>query len=398
MYNNYVETNPFHVMVKPAGAACNMACRYCFYLNKKNIYPKSDFKMNEKVLELFIRQYIEAQPEQTVTFAWQGGEPTLMGIEFFQKAVQLQNKYVSVDENIKTKQKNINNIIQTNGILLNDEWCSFFKKNNFLIGLSLDGPEEIHNSYRKDIEGNGTFKKVMEAVQLLKKHNVEFNILTSVHAENENQPRRVYRFLRDTAEARHIQFIPIVETDIGNADQVKRFSVTAKGYGRFLSKVFNEWVRRDVGSVFIQLFDVALAAWLGYNPGLCSFSEVCGNMLALEHTGDVYSCDHYVDSNHFLGNIAETHLGHLVSSPKQLQFGNLKRERLPQNCLECPVRFVCNGGCPKNRILKTSDGSPGRNFLCAGYKQFFNHIERAMNIMSEEWRAGRSPARVMSLL
>jgi uncharacterized protein len=376
-------------MLKPRGPICNMDCEYCYYLSKQELYPNSRFRMKADLLEGYTRQYIEAQPSQEVTFAWQGGEPTLMGVRFYQQAVEYQKKYSRPGMKIA-------NTFQTNGLLLNEAWCQFLRDNHFLVGLSLDGPRKMHDVYRVDRAGKGTFERVMAALRLLQKHKVEYNILATLHAANAGQPLEVYRFLRDKAAARFIQFIPIVaRPDQPEKDEVKDFSITGKQYGGFLMAVFDEWVRQDVGQVFVQIFDVALAAWSGLPRGLCVFEETCGNALVMEHNGDVFSCDHFVDPAFYLGNIKEENLLDLVGSEKQQRFGQAKKEDLPRYCRECEVRFVCNGGCPKDRFLLTPDGEPGLNFLCEGYRAFFNHIRPAMDFMAAELRAKRAPANVM---
>jgi uncharacterized protein len=380
----------FHIMLKPAGAACNLDCAYCFYLDKAALYPGSDFRMRESVLETFTRQYLESQPGPEGTFAWQGGEPTLMGLDFYRTALRFQQDYARPGQRVT-------NTFQTNGILLDDAWCEFFHQHHVLVGLSLDGPQALHDAYRGDKAGRGTFARVMQAVARLRKHQVEFNILACVHAANAGQPLAVYRFLRDRVGARFIQFIPIVGC-APDRTQATASSVSATQYGEFLIAIFDEWVRQDVGQVFVQVFDVALAAWLGYRPGLCIFEETCGAALVMEHTGDVYACDHFVDAAHRLGNLQDTPLLALVNAPQQQQFGLSKRDSLPRTCRECPVRFVCHGGCPKNRFLITPDGEPGLNYLCAGYRAFFTHIDRPMRIMAAELRANRAPANVMRIL
>lgn len=381
----------FHVMTKPRGAICNLDCTYCYFLSKERLYPGSGFRMTSALLERYVRQYIEAQRVPEVTFAWQGGEPTLMGLDFYREAVALQEKY-------RRPGMRILNTLQTNGVLLDDDWCRFFHEHGFLIGLSLDGPRELHDAYRVDRGGQGTFDRVMRGVSLLKKHRVEFNILTTIHAANADHPLEVYRFLRDEVGTRFIQFIPIVERDndtgFQEGEAITDRSVTARQYGDFLIAIFEEWIRRDVGKVYVQMFDVALAAWAGLPPGLCVFAETCGTALALEHTGDLYACDHYVEPRYLLGNIQEIPLAELVASEPQRQFGLAKRDTLPRYCLECEVRFVCNGGCPKDRVLTTPDGEPGLNYLCAGYRAFFNAIDRPMRYMAAELRAGRAPANV----
>lgn len=375
----------FHAMLKPSGALCNLSCQYCYYLSKERLYPNASFRMSLETLELFTRQYIEAQPAPEVTFAWQGGEPTLLGVEFFRTAVALQHKY-------QRPGLRIHNAFQTNGTLLNDEWGAFFKESNFLVGLSLDGPRLLHDAYRLDKGRQPTFERVMNGLAVLKKHAVEFNILATVHRANANHPLEVYRFLRDVVQAQFIQFIPIVErlnpTGFQEGYQVKKHSVTGAQYGAFLIAVFDEWLRRDVGKTFVQIFDVALAAWLGERPGLCIYEPTCGLALAVEHNGDVYSCDHFVQPNCLLGNLHQVPLAELVNLPQQAKFGQAKRENLPQYCRACSVRFVCNGGCPKDRIRKTPAGEPGLNYLCAGYKAFFTHIDQPMRKMANVIRSG----------
>ena len=376
----------FNVMLKPRGAICNLDCAYCYYLSKERLYPGSRFRMSSELLETCTGQYIEAQRVPEVTFAWQGGEPTLMGLDFFRLAVEFQQEYCRPGVRI-------HNVLQTNGITLDDEWCRFFRKHNFLIGVSLDGPRDLHDVYRVDKGGKPTFDHVMAGVALLKQHGVDFNILATVHAANADHSLEVYRFLRDEVGASFIQFIPIVEMDndtgFQEGDKVAERSVAGRQYGAFLIAIFDEWVRRDVGRVFVQIFDVALTAWLGQRPGLCIFEETCGTALVMEHNGDFYSCDHFVEPRHELGNIQEISLVEMVGSEQQRQFGLTKRDMLPRYCRECQVRFICNGGCPKNRILRTPDGQPGLNYLCEGYKAFFTRIDRPMQIMAAELQVGR---------
>jgi len=382
----------FHLLAKPTGALCNLGCKYCFFLSKKDLYPDSSFRMTDELLENYIRQYIEAQKAPLATIAWQGGEPTLMGLDFFRKSVQYEQKF-------RRPNMIIQNTMQTNGTLLDDEWCEFFRENNFLIGLSLDGPRELHDAYRVDKTGRPTFDRVMRAAKLLRHHKVDYNILTTVHAANAEHPLEVYRFLRDEVKADFIQFIPIVERDndtgFQEGDTVTDRSVKADQYGRFLISVFNEWVQKDVGRVFVQIFDVALAAWAGAPPGICAFSETCGTAMAMEHNGDIYSCDHFVEPKYFLGNINEKSMARMASSKKQKKFGQDKLDGLPEYCRRCDFRFVCNGECPKNRFIKTSDGEPGLNYLCAGYREFFRHIDGPMRFMAHELRCGRAPAGIM---
>jgi uncharacterized protein len=382
----------FHVLAKPTGAVCNLDCKYCFFLSKERLYPESDFRMSDEVLEAYLSQYLSTQPGPEINVAWQGGEPTLMGLEFFRKAIELERKHERPGTSIL-------NTIQTNGVLLDDEWCSFFKQNAFLVGLSLDGPRELHDAYRVDKGGAPTFDKVMRALRLLQRHGVEFNLLTTVHARNGNHPLAVYRFLRDEAGARFIQLIPIVErentTGFQEGDTVTDRSVSAEQFGRFLIAIFDDWVRHDVGRVFVQMFDVALAAWAGEPPSLCVFSPTCGNALALEHNGDLYSCDHFVEPKHLLGNIRNLPMAEMAVSEQQESFGQAKLESLPRYCRECKVRFACHGGCPKDRFIRTPDGEPNLNYLCAGYKAFFTHVDRPMRRMSALLKLGRAPAEVM---
>jgi len=384
----------FHVLAKPTGAICNLDCKYCFFLTKERLYPGSRFRMSDAVLETYLRHYIQAQRGPEVEIAWQGGEPTLMGLDFFQRAVELA-------EQVKQPHQTVQYTMQTNGVLLNDDWCHFFKTHQVLIGLSLDGPRQLHDAYRVDKGGNGSFDKVMRAAHLLQAHHVEFNILTTVHAANADAPLEVYRFLRDEVGTQFIQFIPIVEraneTGFQEGNTVTERSVTAEQYGHFLIAIFDEWVHRDVGHVFVQMFDAALGSWLGAPASLCIFAPTCGNALALEHTGDLYACDHFVEPDYLLGNINDTPMIELVFSDKQRQFGNDKKEHLPRYCRECEVRFACHGECPKNRFIETLDGEPGLNYLCAGYKAFFIHINRPMRIMAHLIRHRRAPAEIMAM-
>jgi uncharacterized protein len=387
--------NPFQVMVKPVGASCNLNCAYCYYLSKNRLYPQDSPRMSEELLDEFTRQYIHSQPGHKITFSWQGGEPTLMGLPFFRLAVELQKKY-------RRSGTRIHNSLQTNGTLLTNEWGQFFRENKFLIGISLDGPACYHDVYRRDRGDRPTFSKTLKGISILNENKVQFNILTCVHAANVDHPLEVYRFLRDEISARFIQFIPIVERDntsgYQEGNKVTKRSVTGLQYGKFLIEVFEEWVHRDVGKIFVQIFDVALGLWSGRKSGLCVFDETCGSALALEHNGDLYSCDHYVEPRCFLGNILEINLLDLALSERQIRFGQDKRQSLPRYCMECKVRFACNGGCPKNRVLLTPSGEDGLNYLCDGYKAFFEHIDRQMNIMVYLLRNNRAPAEIMDIL
>ncbi len=400
----------FHLLAKPTGAVCNLDCSYCFFLSKEMLYPGSRFRMADDLLETYLRQLIEAHarvPE--VTIAWQGGEPTLMGIDFFRRSVELADGF------LRPGQRAVHTI-QTNAVLLDAEWASFFREHGFLVGVSIDGPRALHDAYRVDKGGKGTFDSVMRGIEALRAGGVEFNTLTTLHAANADRPVEVYRFLRDECGSRFHQYIPIierVEADAGDeaapwsswrdrplyvqaGEDVTDRSVTAEQYGRFLIEVFEEWVRRDVGTVYVQMFDVALASWVGAPPSLCVHSETCGAALALEHTGDLYSCDHFVEPKHKLGNITMTHMLELVGSEQQQKFGRDKRDTLPQYCLDCNVRFACHGGCPKDRFIRTPDGEEGLNYLCAGYKAFFHHVDGPMRFMADELRRGGAPSRIMS--
>lgn len=386
-------TPSFHLLAKPTGAVCNLNCSYCFYLAKERLYSKSHLQMTDEVLKSYLRQYLSAHGASHITIAWQGGEPTLMGLAFFRDVIAYEQKYTPPHTVIERT-------IQTNGTLLNEEWCAFFREHNYLVGLSLDGPRELHDVHRIDKAGHPTFDRVIHAARLLREHNVPFNILCAVNALNAAHPLEVYQFFRDEVGAEFIQFIPIVErvskTGFQEGETVTERSVTAEQWGCFLATVFDEWITRDVGRVFVQHFDVALAAWAGEPPAVCVFVPTCGTALALEHNGDLYSCDHFVEPNYMLGNILKTPLIDLVASDAQRQFGLNKLDTLPKYCRECPVRFACNGECPKNRFITTPEGESGLNYLCAGYRAFFQHIDQPMRLMATLLRQGRAPAEVMS--
>lgn len=379
----------FHVMTKPIGALCNLDCTYCFYLRKEGLYPEergAAWRMSDEVLEAYVRQYIEAQQVPEVHFAWQGGEPTLLGVDFFRRAVELQRKY-------RRPGMVIHNAFQTNGTLLDDEWGEFLHQHHFLIGLSLDGPRELHDTYRVNKGQKGTFELVRRGLEVLRRHRVEHNLLCVVNRHNSRQPLAVYRFFRDELDETFFQFIPAIE--FISEGGVTDWTVRPEDYGEFLCAIFDEWVRHDVGQRYVQIFDVALRAWCGLDPGLCIFSKTCGNALALEHNGDLYSCDHYVMPHNRLGNILDQPIGDLASGPFQRKFGRDKSDTLPDYCRRCEVRFACNGGCPKDRFIKTPDGESGLSYLCAAYKRFFNHIDPAMKYMAAEIRNQRAPANVM---
>jgi uncharacterized protein len=379
---------PFHLLAKPTGAVCNLDCAYCFYLSKEALYPGSRFRMADELLETYIRQLIEAHAGVPwVDVAWQGGEPTLMGLDFFRRSVEL------VDAHLGPGQR-ANYTIQTNGTKLDPAWAAFLREHDVLVGISIDGPREVHDAFRVTRAGRGSFDQVMRGLGHLRDGGVEFNVLTTVHAANEDRGAEVYRFVRDDCGARHLQLIPVVEREGGG---VTSRSVSPAGYGRFLIDVFDEWIARDVGTVFVQMFDTALANWAGERPGMCVHCETCGSALALEHTGDVFSCDHFVDPEHRLGNITERHLAELVASDRQRAFGEAKRDDLPAFCRACDVRFACHGGCPKDRFTRTPDGEPGLNYLCEGLKAFFHHVDRPMRLMTALLAQGRAPAEVMAL-
>ena len=382
-------------MAKPTGSACNLNCEYCYFLKKEALYPGSRFRMSDEVHEAYIRQLIEAHRIPQVTVAWQGGEPTLMGLDFFRRSVELQKKYQKPDTRIE-------NTFQTNGILLDDDWCRFFHENNFLIGLSMDGPKKLHDIYRKDKGGHGTFDRVLAAARLLQAHKVEFNILCTVNSKNSHHPLDVYRFFRDELKADFIQFIPIVERDnetgYQEGNKVTYRSVEPQQWGHFLIVIFDEWLKRDVGTTFVLNFDGALAGWLDMAGTVCIFGPTCGLGVALEHNGDLYSCDHFVEPDYYLGNILETPLADLVASEKQRKFGQDKKDTLPRYCRECEFLRICHGECPKNRILEAPKGETGLNYLCAGYKAFFNHADKAMRIMADLLRRNRPASEVMAVL
>jgi len=385
----------FQVILRPGGAQCNLACKYCRYSPEERQYKKKPFGMTKNTLETFIRQYIKDQSAPDVIFNWQGGEPLLMGLEFFQQAVDFQLQY-------RGPEMTVYNTVQTNGLLLDDDWCRFVKANGFLVVIGIDGPGDLHDTTRVDTSGQPTLERVMGGVELLHKHGVEFNTLTHVHAGNVDSPVEIYRFLRDDVRARFMQFTPVViaTNNAGSKRKmrVNEVSVTGWQYGGFLKKTFGGWVRRDVGTVSVDIFDAALAAWSGQPSGLCIFEETCGKSLALEHNGELYACDNFVEPDHRLGHIKEKSLADMASTEQQVRFGNAKRDVLPIHCLQCQVRFVCNGGCPKNRILHSPDGEAGVNYLCEGYRDFFNYIEPAMTFMADELKEDRSPANVMYLI
>lgn len=394
---------PLYVMTKAAGSSCNLACKYCYYLEKNNLYknrqPDKRFIMTDELLEKFIEMYIESQTMPQVLFCWHGGESLMRPLSFYKKVVELQKKYA--------RGRVIDNTIQTNGTLLNDEWCSFFKDNNWLVGVSIDGPQEFHDEYRKNRIGAPSFRKVMQGIDLLKKHGVEWNALAVVNDFNGDYPLDFYHFFKEI-ECRYIQFTPIVERIIPRKDgrylaspmdapdiPLADFSVSPEQWGNFLCTIFDEWVRNDVGEYFVQIFDATLANWVGEQPGVCSMARTCGHAGVMEYNGDVYSCDHFVFPEYKLGNIRTHSLVEMMYSDRQQKFGNDKYAKLPRQCRECRYLFACNGECPKNRFATTADGEPGLNYLCAGYHQFFEHAAPYMDFMANELKNRRPPANVM---
>lgn len=390
---------PMYIMLKPAGSLCNLRCKYCYYLEKGQLYKEDKHQViSDDLLERFIRDYIESQTTPQVLFTWHGGETLMRPVSFYRKALELQRRYA--------RGRQIDNCIQTNATLLNDEWCRFFKENNFLVGVSIDGPQEFHDEYRKTPTGGPSFQKVMKGINLLNKYGVEWNALAVVNDFNADYPLDFYHFFKEI-DCRYIQFTPIVERRVQRPDgltlapgmqeegQLIDFSVTPEQWGNFLCTIFDEWVRNDVGNYYIQLFDATLANWVGYPPGICTMAEECGHAGVMEWNGDVYSCDHFVYPEHRLGNIAERSLYQLMNSDEQRQFSQNKKNRLPQQCRECQWLFACHGECPKNRFVKDAYGNPGLNYLCSGYRQFFEHVAPYMDFMKDEFLAQRPPANVM---
>jgi len=400
----------FHLLAKPAGAACNLGCQYCFFLSKENLYARENPLMDDATLETHIRQLMESTPGPEVPVAWQGGEPMLRGLDFFRRSVELAQRH-------RKPHQRVLHTIQTNGTLIDDEWAAFFKQHHYLVGLSVDGPRELHDAYRVNKKNEGSFCDVIRGWHLLRKHAVDVNILCTIHAANQDHPLEVYHFFRDELGAEYIQFIPIVERatseTLATANEgwgglrgrdrplykqeghlVTHRTVNAEKFGRFLIAIFDEWVKRDVGKVYVITFDVALGSWMGQH-NLCIVSPTCGNALALEHNGDVYSCDHYVEPDYRLGNIHQTPLGRLVASEQQRRFGRDKFDTLPDYCKECPVLFACYGECPRSRFIQTPGGEDGLNYLCAGYKAFFTHIDPSMKTMAGLLEQGRFADEIM---
>ncbi len=389
------EPTGFNIMLKPGGAVCNLTCDHCYYLSKADLYLESTFRMSDALLASFTKQYIEAQHVPEVTFVWQGGEPTLLGLEYYRTALSLQQKFRKPGVTIR-------NSLQTNGTLINEEWAQFFKDNEFLVGISIDGPEDIHDRYRKDKAGKGSFDRVVRGLRCLQEFKVDFNILTCVSINNADRGLEVYQFFRDELNVNFLQFIPIVERDNQTGFQeggtLTQRSLTPNQYATFLLDIFDEWVRHDVGKMYVQIFDTTLASWAGERPGLCIFEPTCGLGLVLEHNGDLYSCDHFVEPAHRVGNLSSNTLTELVYSEKQFEFGMAKRQSLTQYCLDCEWLFACHGGCPKNRVRKSPQGEDGQNYLCPAYKEFFAYVDKPMRIMANLLRQQKAPAEIMKMI
>jgi uncharacterized protein len=386
------ELPAFHVMAKPTGSQCNLSCDYCFFLKKKYLYPNSNFRMPNRVMERYIRQTILGHHVPNVTIAWQGGEPTLMGLAFYEHANRVIQK-------LKRPGMQVEQTFQTNGVLIDERWCRFFHDNNVLVGLSIDGPRHMHDAYRKDKAGQSVFDRVINAAHLMQQYDVQFNVLCTVNAVNSRQPLEVYRFFRDELKTPYLQFIPIVErdNDTGNQQgtQVTSRSVEPKQFGRFLKEIFDEWIKRDVGGMFVQFFDGVLTSYVRGYSSLCVLSPRCGEGVALEHNGDLYCCDHYVEPDYYLGNITRNSMSSLVSSSKQVAFGDVKWQKLPTVCSSCEFLFTCYGECPKNRIISAPDGEEGLNYLCEGLKDFFVYTKMQMQAMAGLLLHGRPASDIM---
>ena len=394
---------PLYVMLKPAGAHCNLACKYCYYLEKNKLYPTAQrHLMSDEMLELFTREYIEAQTMNQVLFTWHGGEPLLRSIDFYRKALSLQQKYAGG--------RRIDNVIQTNGTLLTDEWCEFFAQNHWLVGISIDGPQPDHDHYRLTAAGKPSWKKVMQGIKLLKKHGVEWNAMAVVNAYNANHPLEFYRFFKENG-CQFLQFTPIVErltrhedgrtlASLADKDEISlsEASVAPEQWGYFLCVIFDEWVRKDVGKIFVEIFDCTLANWMGISPGICAYSKECGHAGVMEHNGDVYSCDHFVFPEYKLGNIRDHSLIDMLYGEQQQEFSRLKHSSLPRQCKECDMEFACHGECPKNRFMKDKYGDSGLNYLCPGYYHYYQHVAPYMDYMKQELMSQRPPSNIMKVV
>ncbi|HLW10131.1 MAG TPA: anaerobic sulfatase-maturation protein [Fermentimonas sp.] len=391
---------PMYVMLKPVGSKCNLDCDYCYYLEKENLFTNKNQVMSETLLERFIKQYIESQTTPHVMFTWHGGETLMRPLSFYKKAVELQKKYAGG--------RQVDNSIQTNGTLLNDSWCEFFKENNFLVGISIDGPQEFHDEYRRDKMGRPSFQRVLKGIKLLQKHEVEFNCLAVVNDYNVDYPLEFYNFFKEIG-CKYVQFSPIVERirkdnlllklatakEKANEVDLAPYTVPADKWGDFLCAIFDEWIKEDVGKMYIQIFDSTLANWVGEQPGVCTMAKTCGHAGAMEFNGDVFSCDHFVFPEYRLGNINDKTIAAMMYSDEQLKFGNDKFDKLPQQCRECDFLFACYGECPKNRFIKDKYGNDGLNYLCQGFYKFFSHVAPYMDFMKKELQAKRPPANVM---
>ena len=394
---------PLYVMLKPAGAHCNLACKYCYYLEKNKLYPTAQrHLMSDEILEQFTREYIEAQTMSQVLFTWHGGEPLLRSIDFYRKALSLQQKYAGG--------RRIDNVIQTNGTLLTDEWCEFFAQNHWLVGISIDGPQPYHDHYRLTAAGKPSWQKVMQGIKLLKKHGVEWNAMAVVNAYNVNHPLEFYRFFKENG-CQFLQFTPIVErqtrhedgrtlASLADKDEIplSEASVTPEQWGYFLCAIFDEWVRKDVGKIFVEIFDCTLANWMGVSPGICAYSKECGHAGVMEHNGDVYSCDHFVFPEYKLGNIRDHSLIDMLYGEQQQEFSRLKHSSLPRQCKECDMKFACHGECPKNRFMKDKYGDSGLNYLCPGYYHYYQHVAPYMDYMKQELMSQRPPSNIMKVV
>lgn len=394
---------PLYVMLKPAGAHCNLACKYCYYLEKNKLYPTAQrHLMSDEMLEQFTREYIEAQTMNQVLFTWHGGEPLLRSIDFYRKALSLQQKYAGG--------RRIDNVIQTNGTLLTDEWCEFFAQNHWLVGISIDGPQPDHDHYRLTAAGKPSWKKVMQGIKLLKKHGVEWNAMAVVNAYNANHPQEFYRFFKENG-CQFLQFTPIVErltrhedgrtlASLADKDEISlsEASVAPEQWGYFLCAIFDEWVRKDVGKIFVEIFDCTLANWMGISPGICAYSKECGHAGVMEHNGDVYSCDHFVFPEYKLGNIRDHSLIDMLYGEQQQEFSRLKHSSLPRQCKECDMEFACHGECPKNRFMKDKYGDSGLNYLCPGYYHYYQHVAPYMDYMKQELMSQRPPSNIMKVV
>lgn len=394
---------PLYVMLKPAGAHCNLACKYCYYLEKNKLYPTAQrHLMSDEMLEQFTREYIEAQTMSQVLFTWHGGEPLLRSIDFYRKALSLQQKYAGG--------RRIDNVIQTNGTLLTDEWCEFFAQNHWLVGISIDGPQPDHDHYRLTAAGKPSWKKVMQGIKLLKKHGVEWNAMAVVNAYNVNHPLEFYRFFKENG-CQFLQFTPIVErltrhedgrtlASLADKDEISlsEASVAPEQWGYFLCAIFDEWVRKDVGKIFVEIFDCTLANWMGISPGICAYSKECGHAGVMEHNGDVYSCDHFVFPEYKLGNIRDHSLIDMLYGEQQQEFSRLKHSSLPRQCKECDMEFACHGECPKNRFMKDKYGDSGLNYLCPGYYHYYQHVAPYMDYMKQELMSQRPPSNIMKVI